>query len=266
MSPLHFYFKMNNTFTLYVHIAPNNKKYFGITSYPVEIRWQPNGKGYHTQQLFWRAIQKYGWDNFRHIILCENLSKNWACKLEQDFIRIYKSNDPNYGYNISTGGEYNSGYHWTDEQRKQASIRNSNRIMSEEAKHKISLALKGKPHSKEHNKKVSEANRGRKLSEEQRLNLSKAHLGKKISDEQKKKQSIAMKKYIAGLSEEERKERNKKFGKSLCIKVVAYKNEEFIGEFNSCRECADYLKVSPALICKILNGKVKNSIYNVFKK
>ena len=45
-------------YTLYVHIAPNNKKYFGITSQAPENRWGIDGRGYKTQRLFWRAIQK----------------------------------------------------------------------------------------------------------------------------------------------------------------------------------------------------------------
>lgn len=93
-----------DTYTIYMHISPSNKVYVGITSIKPEYRWN-NGNGYKHNKHFWSAIQKYGWNNFRHIIICENLAENWAYKLEQDFIRIYKSNDPNYGYNSSIGGE-----------------------------------------------------------------------------------------------------------------------------------------------------------------
>ena len=59
---------------VYKHKAPNEKIYIGITSQDPERRWQ-NGYGYATQQLFWRAIQKYGWENIQHEILEENLTK-----------------------------------------------------------------------------------------------------------------------------------------------------------------------------------------------
>ena len=35
-------------------------------------RWQ-NGLGYKHCTVFWRAIQKYGWDNFSHEIIEDGL-------------------------------------------------------------------------------------------------------------------------------------------------------------------------------------------------
>ena len=49
-------------YTVYVHITPNNKYYVGITKQNVQNRWK-NSLGYKSQRLFWRAIQKYGWDS-----------------------------------------------------------------------------------------------------------------------------------------------------------------------------------------------------------
>lgn len=92
-------------YILYVHInKTNNKKYFGITSIGSANRWRADGSGYKKQQLFWRAIRKYGWDNFEHIILFENISENNAKKLEYIFIKIFNTTNPIYGYNVSLGG------------------------------------------------------------------------------------------------------------------------------------------------------------------
>ena len=68
------------SYTLYVHITPNNKYYIGITSQNPYTRWGHNGMGYFdrrrkVQLPFWRAIQKYGWENIQHVILLNNLSK-----------------------------------------------------------------------------------------------------------------------------------------------------------------------------------------------
>ena len=63
--------------TVYMHKFPNEKVYIGITSQTAENRWQ-NGKGYKTQKLMWKAIQKYGWENIEHNILHDNLEEQYA--------------------------------------------------------------------------------------------------------------------------------------------------------------------------------------------
>lgn len=96
-------------YTVYKHTSPNGKCYIGITSNNPLIRWS-NGNGYSGQPYFFRAIMKYGWDNIKHEILFSDLSKEEACQKEIELIKFHKSNNPNYGYNISTGGEgSNSG-------------------------------------------------------------------------------------------------------------------------------------------------------------
>ncbi len=82
----------------------NNKVYIGITQQNTEKRWQ-KGRGYKRQPHFRDAIKKYGWDNFKHEILFDNLSKEQAIEKEIELIAKYKSNNRKYGYNISKGGE-----------------------------------------------------------------------------------------------------------------------------------------------------------------
>ena len=63
---------MENTYSVYKHTNKvNGKVYIGITYNKPEVRWGSNGIGYK-RQLFWNAIQKYGWDNFTHEILFES--------------------------------------------------------------------------------------------------------------------------------------------------------------------------------------------------
>ncbi len=81
----------------------NNKKYIGITKQKPKIRWGYTGSHYDSNTAFYRAIKKYGWDNFEHIILYENLTKEEAEELEVKLILEYKTNNREFGYNISLG-------------------------------------------------------------------------------------------------------------------------------------------------------------------
>lgn len=101
---------MKNTYVVYCHTNKiNNKKYIGITKNSPQERWGKNGNGYK-QQIFYRAIEKYGWDNFDHEILYENLSKEDAEKYERKLIKEYKTNSPSFGYNVAQGGMLTSEF------------------------------------------------------------------------------------------------------------------------------------------------------------
>lgn len=91
-----------NSFVVYVHTSPSGKKYVGITRRAVCQRWQ-NGRGYIGNQKFYRAILKYGWDNFTHEIVASKLSESEALELEEKLIEEYDSF--NNGYNQTSGGE-----------------------------------------------------------------------------------------------------------------------------------------------------------------
>lgn len=80
------------------------KYYIGITN-NVKKRWNKDGENYKNQ-VFYNAIQKYGWDNIKHQILFENLTKEKAMKKEIELIKKYKSKVGERGYNVSDGGEH----------------------------------------------------------------------------------------------------------------------------------------------------------------
>lgn len=94
-------------YVVYEHKCPNGKRYIGITSQIPNRRFQ-NGNGYRSNLHFYRAIQKYGWDNIEHQILCKGLDLETAGILEKFYIQKYKSNNSLYGYNNSEGGECGS--------------------------------------------------------------------------------------------------------------------------------------------------------------
>lgn len=94
---------MELKFIVYEHVNLfNNKRYIGITSQIPEVRWQ-RGSGYRENTIFFRAIKKYGWDNFEHNILYEGLSNREALEIESTLIKKYKS--LGVRYNISDGYE-----------------------------------------------------------------------------------------------------------------------------------------------------------------
>lgn len=143
-------------FSVYMHQNPNNSKvYIGITCQIPERRWK-NGKGYEKGSLFRNAIDKYGWDAFNHIILYDNLTKEEAESKEQELIRLFKSNQRKYGYNIQRGGSVN--------------------FLEEETKKKIAKANIGKKHSMETKRKLSLSHIGKQKC-----------LGYKHSEETKEK-------------------------------------------------------------------------------
>ena len=140
-----------------MHKCPNGKVYIGITSRRPKARWVC-GNGYIKNEHFYRAIQKYGWENIEHIIVEQNLSKNDAAELEIKLIKEYKSNDYKFGYNMSSGGEFGgSGVIVSQETRAKLSQKRKGRKMPEYVKNKISESLKGHYISEETKKKISQS-------------------------------------------------------------------------------------------------------------
>ena len=134
-------------YIVYRHTSPNGKMYVGITHLMPKRRWH-NGRGYVHNQHFSNAIKKYGWDNFKHEILLEGLTKEQAQLAEKLFIGYWDLMNQDKGYNLTSGGEVG-------------------KEMSEETRTKMSNAHKG---DKNYNYQ-------RRMDEQQRLNLSMSRRG-----------------------------------------------------------------------------------------
>lgn len=94
---------LDNWYSIYQHIFPDGKMYFGMTkSYP-PTRWGKNGNGYRVNREMTEAIQKYGWDNVEHRILARNLTYEEATDLEANLIIKHKTYDLEHGYNDFIG-------------------------------------------------------------------------------------------------------------------------------------------------------------------
>lgn len=190
----------------------NGKKYFGITCVVPEHRWHKDGSGYKGQPHFWNAICKYGWDNFEHEILFNNQDFNSACQHERDLILRFKTNQAEYGYNQTEGGDCN--YSVSKEAREKMSKAAKERL-SDPTNHpwygkhlppetiaKIKNTLTGKMVGDKNpnfgNHKIAGVNNyfyGKHHTEETKQLLRDLHLGKKESVETKQKLSEMRKGY-----------------------------------------------------------------------
>ena len=143
---------MKDNYKIYIHIFPNSKVYIGITKMPIAKRFL-NGNGYRNNKYMENAIKKYGWENVRHEILYEGLTKEEAEQKEIKLISEYKSNQKNFGYNIENGG--NSTGKLSEETKLKLSLLNKGKLLgnkngmfgkhhTEETKEKIRQALKGR--------------------------------------------------------------------------------------------------------------------------
>ena len=154
---------------VYMHInKENGKVYIGQTRQDVHRRWR-NGDGYQKYQAIRRAFDKYGWDNFEHIIICDHLNLCEANFLECFLIDCFNARNPNFGYNISGGGDNsgernpNYGVPVSDEVKKLISQKAIERYRNPEAREKLSKALKGRQISEEQRRLISLSRTGQCL-------------------------------------------------------------------------------------------------------
>ena len=137
------------SYTIYKHITPSNKVYIGITSRSVEQRWGKDGCFYKECPKFYRAIQKYGWDNIQHIVIRTGLTEEEAKIAEKSLIRHYHSREYDFGYNVSAGGDISPAK--LPEVRKKLSLKkqgqnnpNYGKQLSDEQKAAIGKAAKNR--------------------------------------------------------------------------------------------------------------------------
>lgn len=123
-------------YCLYAHINPlNDKTYIGISK-NVKKRWGGKEKAYKNCTIIGRALRKYGWDNFIHVVICDGLTKEEACEKEKQWIFAYKRDG--YSYNITDGGEGTSGITRSSQHKQILKERMTGRYVSPETREKIS--------------------------------------------------------------------------------------------------------------------------------
>lgn len=257
--------------TVYKHTAPNGKVYIGITKKKPERRWD-NGNAYKNNEHFYRAILNYKWENIKHEIVENGLTKEQACDLEIELIAYYDSTNPDKGYNHSTGGECGSlGVHPSDETRKKLSESHKRAyINNPEIRMKLSKAHKGRQSprkgahlSAEARRKLSEAKKGIHPSPETRKKLSEAHkgannsfYGKHHSDETKRKISESKKRtYLDPELRRKLSEAHK--GNSSRAKAIICVETGIL--YTSGVEAAESIGVTQQAISNAVHGKQKTA-------
>ena len=101
----------------------NGKIYVGVTNNLKRRKYlhkSQTKKGSST--YFHRALRKYGNDNFSwEIVDSSSDYKIAATELEPHYIKKFKSNNPKFGYNLSSGGDSFHGSLFSDEWKRRIS-------------------------------------------------------------------------------------------------------------------------------------------------
>lgn len=150
---------MENTYKVYAHINKiNDKIYIGQTKYTLKKRYQKTG--YRGCRYFYNAIQKYGWENFDHIVLVENLSLEMSNIIEEELIKKYNTTNHNVGYNIAFGGLNKRQSEETIKRRVEKIKGIKRNPLTDEQRRNISIGRTGvkvKPFTQEHRNKMSKS-------------------------------------------------------------------------------------------------------------
>lgn len=139
--------------------------------------------GVHCNEYFQFAFNKYGFDNFEFRIL-EETEEGLLDIQENLWIKHYKSDQRDFGYNLDTGGHQNK-HHSEESKLKMSKSKKGKpngclgRVLSDETKRKISEKAKRRIIPAETHRRALEANKGRKMPEEHRLRLLRINLGNK---------------------------------------------------------------------------------------
>jgi group I intron endonuclease len=195
----------------------NMKGYVGQTIQSIEKRWK-NGHIYESKknnpsQVLYRAIKKYGIDNFEIEEICTADNQEELDIKEQYWIfELNTFIDNNKGYNMTWGG--NSGGIPCELTRKRMSVSRTgskNGMFgkrfnhTQETRQKMKISHTGKPSPRKGQKMSDEQklilsnlnsgeknpNYNKKFSEETRKKMRDSHLGKKHTEEHKRKISMS---------------------------------------------------------------------------
>ena len=88
----------------------NNKVYIGLTTCSLEYRWRKHlteSKNKKNTKPLYKAIRKYGYKNFTIEEIDRSDDFKELGQLERKYIKKYNSQNLEFGYNLTAGGEAN---------------------------------------------------------------------------------------------------------------------------------------------------------------
>lgn len=249
---------------VYKHTSPSDKVYIGITTNPKK-RWRKSNYSYNKH--FTNAINKYGWNNFKHEILFSNLSAEEAKQKEIELIAFYDSANPSKGYNVSLGGD----------------------IVSKSSREKISKTKKGQKLSKNIIKYIN--NNSRKINQydldgnlirtwnsyyeikqEFNINIDRANIyacciRKELGKTRRVLSYLGYQWRFADDCNDIKKYKRRKQNYSIIEKPVCEidNNGNIIGEYRSIKHCADILNLNPSSISAVCLGRYKTTKGHIFR-
>ena len=199
---------IKNCIYIYTNLI-NNKKYVGQTVRSLYDRHKQRmtdcfNKNKHCyKQPFYRAIRKYGIENFKLEVLRQDLETQCLLNLfECYYIKKYNTMiNGGYGYNISNGGSNGNTFAGKSEEemneirRKMSNNNWMKKISPEET------PFYGKHHTDESKRKIGDAHKGKHLTEEHKRKTSNTMNSR--SDEEKEKWRNKIKKTWNSKSQEE---------------------------------------------------------------
>ena len=216
------------------------------------------------------AFKKYGIDNFIFEVI-EECKREELNQKEIYYIKLYKSTNRKFGYNLSPGG---TG------REKKTSLR-TRRLISKSKKGKLTRTEETEKNRAEKFKKTI-ANMPREQFEEWHKKIGKRHKNKVVTQEQRDKISKSLKEYYKDENVRKQKSEKQK-GKKLslmtrlkmsmakkltskeqnqrfCKPIVQYdKLGNYITEYKSVKEASDKTNVDGGNICLCCKHKRKTA-------
>jgi group I intron endonuclease len=140
------------------HCIPTGKKYIGQTIDEKTRKKKHISDSNILDLKFYRAVRKYGWENFIYGIISE-FDENILNEKEMFYVEKYGSFEN--GYNSTLGGGGKRGYKSSQETRELLSKLKKGKPINHGKS--VSAALTGRKLSKEHNEKIQKVLKENKL-------------------------------------------------------------------------------------------------------
>lgn len=239
---------------VYAAMALNGKRYIGVTTKSLDVRKRSHKHAAlvtKTDNKFYRAIRRHGFDSFTWVVLFETDSIEVMFQKEKDLIVEFKTRK--HGYNSTDGGEGAPGRIATPRQRQVNSRAQSARFKSKDPRLIVANGMKEfvklnpELHKANANKRVASL----RMPEKRELAAKK----QKIFAETNPEIMIARGQQHA---------KKYKLNPSIAIQISrklggrpieVFSNEKFIAMFQTQAECARILDLSKGNINSVLRGR-----------